>query len=136
MVPAIKQRLSTADGCDHRLQRLYAAAISSRIGGSRELPALLRKLPEAGRTPHTEQYIRKDPMGHPFLAPVYQAVYASGKDEQKLLLSVGKDAADAVARMKQLAEHFAKTGKWQTAAGYGEGAMRGTNSLRAPSWRE
>ena len=107
----------------------YATAISSRIGGSRELPALLRKLPEAGRTPHTEQYIRKDPMGHPFLAPVYQAVYASGKDERKLLLSVGKDAADAVTRMQQLAEHFSKTGKWETAPGYGEGAMRGTNSF-------
>ena len=112
----------------------YATAISSRMGGSRmggsrELPALLRKLPEAGRKPHTEQYIRKDPMGHPFLAPVYQAVYGSGKDERKLLLSVGKDAADAAARMKQLAEHFAKTGKWQAAAGYGEGAMRGANSF-------
>ena len=107
----------------------YATGISGRIGGSRELPALLRKLPEAGRTPHTEQYIRKDPMGHPFLAPVYQAVYGSGKDERKLLLSVGKDAADAAARMTQLAEHFAKTGKWQAAAGYGEGAMRGTNSF-------
>ena len=107
----------------------YATAISSRIGGSRELPALLRKLPEAGRKPHTEQYIRKDPMGHPFLAPVYQAVYASGKDERTLLLSVGKDGADAAARMKQLGEHFAKTGKWQAAPGYGEGAMRGTNSF-------
>jgi hypothetical protein len=107
----------------------YATAISSRIGGSRELPALLRKLPEAGRKPHTEQYIRKDPMGHPFLAPVYQAVYGSGKDERKFLLSVGKDAGDAAARMKQLGEHFAKTGKWQAAAGYGEGAMRGTSSF-------
>lgn len=107
----------------------YATAISSRIGGRRELPALLRKLPEAGRKPHTEQYIRKDPMGHPFLAPVYQAVYGSGKDERKLLLSVGKDAADAAGRMKQLAEHFAKTGKWEPAPGYGEGAMRGTNSF-------
>lgn len=107
----------------------YATAISSRIGGNCELPAMLRKLPDAGRKPHTEQYIRKDPMGHPFLAPVYQAVYGSGKDERKLLLSVGKDATDAVARMKQLAEHFAKTGKWQAAAGYGEGAMRGTNSF-------
>jgi hypothetical protein len=97
----------------------YATAISSRIGGSRELPTLLRKLPEAGRKPHTEQYIRKDPMGHPFLAPVYQAVYGSGEDERKLLLSVGKDAADATARMKQLGEHFAN----------GEGAMRGTNSF-------
>lgn len=107
----------------------YATAISSRIGGSHELPALLRKLPEAGRKPHTEQYIRKDPMGLPFLAPVYQAVYVSGKDERKLLLSVGKDATDASARMKQLGEHFAKTGKWQAASGYGEGAMCGTNSF-------
>ena len=107
----------------------YATAISRCIGGSRELPALLRKLPEAGRKPHTEQYIRKDPMGHPFLAPVYQATYVSGKDERKLLLSVGKDAADAATRMKQLAEHFAKTGIWQAASGYGEGAMRGTNSF-------
>ena len=107
----------------------YATAISSRIGGSRELPALLRKLPEAGRKPHTEQYIRKDPMGHPFLAPVYQAVYASGNDERKLLLSVAKDAADAAARMQQLAAHFTRTGKWQAASGYGEGAMRGTNSF-------
>jgi hypothetical protein len=107
----------------------YATAISSRIGGSRELPAMLRNLPKAGRKPHTEQYIRKDPMGHSFLAPVYQAVYVSGKDERTLLLSVGTDAVDAAARMKQLAEHFAKTGTWQAASGYGEGAMRGTNSF-------
>ena len=107
----------------------YATAISGRIGGSRELPALLRKLPEGGRKPHTEQYIRKDPLGHPFLAPVYQAVYVSGKEERKLLLSVGKDAADAAARLKQLGEHFQKTGKWETASGYGPGAMRGSNSF-------
>ena len=107
----------------------YAAAISGRIGGSRELPPLLRKLPAEGRKPHSEQYIRKDPMGHSFLAPVYQAVYGSGKEERKLLLSVGKDASDAAARLQQLADHFTKTGKWQAAAGYGEGAMRGTNSF-------
>jgi hypothetical protein len=107
----------------------YATAISSRICGSRELPAMLRNLPKAGRKPHTEQYIRKDPMGHSFLAPVYQAAYVSGKDERTLLLSVGTDAADAATRMKQLAEHFAKTGTWQNASGYGEGAMRGTNSF-------
>jgi hypothetical protein len=103
----------------------YAQAISTRIGGVRDLPPLLQKLPTAGRKLHSEQYIRKDPMGHPFLAPVYQAQYGEGT----LMVSVGKDAADAAARMKRLGEHFTKTGKWEAAARFGEGAMHGANSF-------
>ncbi|MGC4051430.1 MAG: hypothetical protein QM757_18890 [Paludibaculum sp.] len=99
----------------------YARAISVRIGGTSEPPVLIRRLPAKGRTQHSEQYIRKDPMGHPFLAPVYQARYG----DSTVMISVGKDAADATARMRQLGEHFSRSGTWERA---GDRAMRGRNS--------
>jgi hypothetical protein len=44
----------------------FAAGISRNIGSNKNFPALVSKLPEAGRNRHPELYLRKDPLGHPF----------------------------------------------------------------------
>jgi hypothetical protein len=115
------------DGADAMLDQ-FARSLSARIGGNRTLPALIAQLPAANRKPHTEQYMRKDPLGHPFLSPAYQADYAWAKGESKLMISVGQDAADAQARLKSLTEHFKKSGQCQPAPELGEGAVRASNT--------
>jgi hypothetical protein len=107
---------------------LFAKSLSERIGGSRTLPALIAQLPASHRKPHTEQYMRKDPLGHAFLSPAYQADYAWEKGESKLMVSVGNDAADAQRRLASLSEHFRKSGKCQPAPEFGEGAIRANNT--------
>jgi hypothetical protein len=107
----------------------FAADISRNIGGEKNFPALLSKLPEAGRKPHSELYLRKDPLGHPFLSPAYQAVYAFAGGESTLMISLGASAADAATKLKSLEDHFRKTGQWTPAAEYGRGAARGSNSF-------
>jgi hypothetical protein len=115
------------DGADAVLDQ-FAKSLSERIGGSRTFPALIAQLPAANRKPHTEQYMRKDPLGHPFLSPAYQADYAWEKGESKLMVSVGRDAADAQARLKSLAEHFRQSGQCKPAPELGEGAVRASNT--------
>ena len=44
-----------------------AHTLSARIAGNRTLPPVLSKLLQFHRVRHSEQYIRKDPLGHPFL---------------------------------------------------------------------
>jgi hypothetical protein len=115
------------DGADGVLDQ-FAKGLSARIGGSRTFPALIGQLPSANRKAHTEQYMRKDPLGHAFLSPAYQADYAWGKGESKLMVSVGRDAADAQERLKLLAEHFRQSGQCKAAPEFGEGAIRATNT--------
>ena len=59
----------------------FARLVSGRIGGVRTLPPLLEKLPREHRVLHSEQYVKKDPLGHAFLAPAYVVTYAEGKQE-------------------------------------------------------
>jgi len=106
-----------------------AHTLSARIGGSRALPPVLSKLPQARRVSHSEQYIRKDPLGHPFLAPAYVVTYTSTPKESKLLVSVANDAAGARGRIDQLAKHFKQTGECTAAADLGENAIRAKNSF-------
>lgn len=106
----------------------YAKLLSERMGGARSAPALLAELPNERRVAHTEQYVTKDPLGHAFLAPAYLATYKWGSAESKLAISVAEDAADANARLEQLAKHFAATGTCEAAAELGEKAIRGSNS--------
>ena len=103
--------------------------VSQRIGGARTRPALLQKLPRENKVEHSDQYIRKDPMGHAFLAPAYVASYAWGEQEGKLLVSVAADAASAKARLDQLAKHLKQTGTCSDAKELGEGGIRGKNSF-------
>lgn len=116
------------DGADAVLQQ-FATAIAVRIGGSRSFPSVLSKLPEAQRKPRTELYLSKDPLGHPFLRPAYQATYGLEGGEGKLLISLGASAADAASRFTLLEEHFRRTGQWTPAPEFGSGAARATNSF-------
>ena len=61
----------------------FARTLSARIGGTRTPPALLEKLPAEHRVQHSEQYMRKDPLGHAFLAPAYVATYAHGNRNEQ-----------------------------------------------------
>jgi hypothetical protein len=103
--------------------------ISQRIGGIRTLPALLRKLPQDGLLPRSLQYIRKDPLGHSFLAPAYVATYGSAKQASKLFLSVATDPAAAKLRIDQLATNFKTTGESAGAPELGPNGIRAKNTF-------
>jgi len=107
----------------------FARVLSDRIGGAKSLPSLLTKLPREHRVLHSEQYMKKDPLGHAFLAPAYVVTYAQGKQESKLVVSVASDAQGAKARADQLARHFKQSGEYVPAPELGEGGMRGKNSF-------
>lgn len=107
----------------------FAKTLSTRIGGTRTLPPVLTKLPPLHRVRHSEQYIRKDPIGHAFLAPAYVVTYASNPKEGKLLISIANDAAAAKLRLEQLAKHFKQTGECTPAPELGEDGIRGKNSF-------
>jgi hypothetical protein len=107
----------------------FARVLSGRIGGSRTLPTLLAKLPLENRVKHSEQYMRKDPLGHAFLAPAYVVTYTGGPKQSKLLISVANDADGAKMRLDQLARHFKKTGECIAAPELGAGGIRGKNSF-------
>jgi len=115
-------------GADALLDQL-ARTLSTRIAGSRTLPPILSKVPQLHRVRHSEQYIRKDPLGHAFLAPAYVVTYASTPKESKLLISIGNDPAGAKARLDQLARHFKQTGECLPAPEVGEGGIRAKNSF-------
>jgi len=106
-----------------------ARTLSQRIAGARTAPALLLKLPHENKVERSEQYVRKDPMGHSFLAPSYIATYSWGSQEGKLIVSVAEDAAGAKSRLDQLVKHFKQTGSCSEAKDLGEGGMRAKNSF-------
>jgi hypothetical protein len=122
-------KLSGSGASADALLDQFARTLSTRIGGSRTAPSLLVKFPQLHRVKHSEQYIRKDPLGHAFLAPAYVVTYASTPRESKLLVSVANDAAGAKARLDQLAKHFKQTGESSPAPELGEGGIRAKNSF-------
>jgi hypothetical protein len=85
--------------------------------------------PREHRIAHSEQYIKKDPLGYAFLAPAYLATYGEGKQQMKLVVSVANSTAAAKARAEQLAKHFKQTGQEVSASGLGENGMRASNSF-------
>jgi hypothetical protein len=106
----------------------FARLLSGRIGGTQTLPALLAKLPREHQVPHSQQYVRKDPLGHAFLAPAYIVAYGQGKQESKLLVSVANNAQEAKSRSEQLAKHFKQSGECSSAPELGEGGIRAKNT--------
>ena len=106
-----------------------ATTVSQRIGGVRLLPALLRRLPQAGLVTRSQQYIRKDPLGHAFLAPAYAASYGSAKEQSKILISVASDPAGAKSRIDQLSAQFKKNGESTAAPELGQNGIRAHNSF-------
>lgn len=107
----------------------FARILSQRIGGTRTLPALLAQLPREHRVEHSEQYMRKDPLGHAFLAPAYVVGYAWVKQESKLVISVANDVPGAKARLEQLEKHFKQSGECVAAPELGVGGIRAKNSF-------
>jgi len=107
----------------------FAQTLSTRIGGTRTLPTVLFKLPPLHRVRHSEQYIRKDPLGHAFLAPAYVVTYTATPKEGKLLISIANDDAGAKLRLDQLAKHFKQTGECASAPELGEGGFRAKNTF-------
>jgi len=107
----------------------FARLLSARIGGSRALPSLLATLPREHRVAHSEQYIKKDPLGHAFLAPAYLVTYGQAKQQSKLVVSVADSAPAAKARAEQLTRHFKQTGEAVPAPDLGENGMRGSNNF-------
>lgn len=120
--------LGFGDGADTVLEKL-ARLLSQRIGSNPGFPKLLSKLPAEHRIPHSEQYMPADPLGHAFLGPAYVVAYRADDHESKLFVTVARDQADARQRLKQLEEHFAKSGQCQPVAELGEGAIRASNSF-------
>ncbi|MFP5228072.1 MAG: DUF6599 family protein [Acidobacteriota bacterium] len=116
------------NGADAVLTPL-AHALSAKIGTNPSLPALLARLPQENRKAHSEQYMPKDPLGHPFLGPAYLARYISDGEESQLYVTLARDAADAQQRLRQLAENFVKTGRCEAAPDLGPGAIRASNSF-------
>ena len=107
----------------------FAASLSGNIGANSSVPAMLSQMPVAGRKPHSEQYMPKDPLGHAFLGPAYVIAYSSGDQESKLFLTVARDRADAQQRFEELKQHFSRSGQCKDAPEVGEGAIRGNNSF-------
>jgi hypothetical protein len=120
--------LGFGDGANAVLDT-FARALSARIGTNPELPALLSELPKDNRKPHSEQYMPADPLGHAFLGPAYMVAYTLGDQESKLFVTVARDETDAQQRLKQLEQHFTKTGHCEPAPELGEGAIRASNSF-------
>lgn len=116
------------DGADAVLEA-FAHAISLQVGSNPAFPALLAELPSANKKPHSEQYMPKDPLGHPFLSPAYVVAYAQGEQESKLFVTLARDAADSQRRLKELQQHFDKTGQCKSAPEIGDGAIRASNSF-------
>lgn len=116
------------DGADAALDAT-ALSISSRIGANPAFPALLARLPSEQRKAHSEQYIPNDPLGHTFLGPAYVVAYGSDEGESKLYVTLARDAADAQQRLKQLRDHFTKTGSCQDAPEIAADALRAGNSF-------
>ena len=81
------------------------------------------------RVKHSEQYMRKDPLGHAFLAPAYVVTYAWAQKPSKLLISLANDAAGAKTRLQQLAQHFRQSGQCVAAPELGEGGIRAQNNF-------
>jgi hypothetical protein len=106
-----------------------ANTISQRIGGVRVLPALFRKLPQINLVQHSQQYIRKDPLGHSFLSPAYVVSYGSAKTSSRLMVSPAADAASAKSRIDQLAAHLKQSGECGAAPQLGTNGIQGKNSF-------
>jgi len=121
-------KLSGSGASADTLLDQFARILSGRIGGTKTLPALLAKLPPGHQVPHSQQYVRKDPLGHAFLAPAYIVSYAQGKQESKLVVSVANNPQAAKSRSEQLVKHLKQSGECASAPELGEGGLRARNN--------
>ena len=116
------------DGADAVLES-WGKSLSARMGSDTALPEMLSHLPSHHRKPHSEQYIPNEPLGHSFLGPAYVASYEFNGQESKLIVTVAENESNARERLKQLGDHFSKTGECAAAPDIEAGAIRGKNSF-------
>jgi hypothetical protein len=116
------------EGNDSVLEQ-FARGLSAKIGDRGSFPDLLQQLPQTHLRHRSEQYLLKDPLGHPFLRPAYLATYNLENQDSMLLISVAADEAEAQQRLKLLDQHFRESGKSEAAPDLGAGAIRASNSF-------
>ena len=104
-----------------------ARSVSGKIGSGRTLPAVFALFPAAERAPRSERFVRRSPLGHDFLAPMFQVDYTLAGRKVTLALSDAENPRASSARAKQLEAHFAKAGKVGAAASVAPGAFRGSS---------
>jgi hypothetical protein len=104
-----------------------ARSVSAKIGAGKALPAAFALFPLPDRVPRSERFVRTSPLGHDYLAPMFQVDYSVGGRKITLALSEAGNPGEALARAKQLEAHFAKAGKATAAAAIAPGAVRGTS---------
>lgn len=97
------------DGVRDVLTR-FAGAIAASAGGSRALPELLARLPEAGRVARSERYIRVNFMGFEFLKDAWQAAYNAGGEEYEAFFAPCASAAEAGSSLKRLLDFYGREG--------------------------
>ncbi len=112
------------------LMKEFASSVSSQIKEGKELPELLKLLPESHLVAHSKGYNLKAPLGYQFLAPALTANYQFGEVTATLILSIAENADQAKKRIQQMREQVAKSGSVEDLAGYGEGAFRGKDKYR------
>jgi len=104
-----------------------ARSVSAKIGSGKALPAVFALFPATDRAPRSERFVRRSPLGHDYLAPMFQVDYALAGRKVTLALSDAGSVRDAAARAKTLEAHFAKAGKVGAAAALAPGAFRGSS---------
>ena len=122
-------KLSAAGKTARSARVLDSAArnISAKIGTGKTLPAALALFPASARVPRSERFVRTSPLGHDYLAPMYQVDYAVAGKKVTLAVSETGTAREAIARAEKLGEHFATAGDMSPAASVAAGARRGSS---------
>jgi hypothetical protein len=87
-----------------------AAEISRQIGENHDSPPFYQIFPLENRLANTEQYLKKAPLGHPFLAPAYQVAYQKKDHRFQIVVSQSESNNDAAERMLKLKQHFHQSG--------------------------
>lgn len=101
-----------------------AVKLSESIGDDYAMPAFYQSFPTENRIENTEQYLKKAPLGHPFLSPAYQVSYKKGDDLFQIVISRAENPQNAVERYLRLKEHFVQSG---TVTELGKETFRGEN---------
>ncbi len=122
-------KLSAAGETARSGRVLDAAArnISAKIGTGKALPETFALFPSAGRAPRSERFVRTAPLGHDYLAPMFQVDYTVSGKKVTLALSEAGTPREAIARATTLKEHFAAAGKVSPSTAVAPAALRGSS---------
>ena len=104
-----------------------ARSISAKIGTGKALPATFAVFPATNRVARSERFVRTSPLGHDYLAPMFQVDYSIAGKKLTAALSEAGNGGEAAARARRLEDHFAKAGKTGAATAVVPGAVRGSS---------